>query len=350
MGWRLRRLTLLRFCALLAGVAACASALDDWGKDINGRPPRNIGNGLTTAKGEHAGVIRGQVTMADGSALPSPAQIEPVCAGASSIVIFADAGGRFSFLPAASLEGCALVARVECCRSEQKVLNGLRKGAETDIGRIVVEAISSNPRGLAGASSKRGHGSLDHGLEEAAHARFKGAMDALRKATAEAPEFSQAWLTLGMVQKATGDVAGARESFLKAASADANFAAPLIQLAALDVATQDWRSAAAYADKAIEINPSAFPHAYALSALANANLQNGDVALKSAQEGLRLDAAHNYPQLEYYMGMLLASRNDAAGAATHLQAYLELAPKGSDAESARNAITKMQASGQHVGQ
>ena len=345
---RRRLLALLRCCALTAGMAAFASAQDDWGKDINGRPPRNIGNGLTTAKGEHARVIRGQVAMADGSALPSPAQIEPVCAGESRIVIFADAGGRFSFLPATSLEGCALVARVEGCRSERKMLNGLRKDAETDAGRIVVEPISTDPRGLASAPAKRGHGQLDHGLDEAAHARFKGAIDALRKATSEAPEFSQAWLALGMVQKATGDIAGARESFLKAAAADANFAAPLIQLASLDVARQDWQSAAVYAGKAIAINPSAFPHAYALSALANANLQNGDLARKSAQEGLKLDAGHNYPQLEYYLGMLLASRNDAAGAATHLQAYLELAPRGSDAESARNAVTKLQASGEQV--
>jgi tetratricopeptide (TPR) repeat protein len=95
---------------------------------------------------------------------------------------------------------------------------------------------------------------------------------------------------------------------LQSARADPKFALPLIRAAALEATQGDWRAALAHSQKAINLNPAAFPNAYALNATANVSLQNADAAEKSAREGLKLDTEHQYAELEYALGICCTAR------------------------------------------
>jgi tetratricopeptide (TPR) repeat protein len=117
----------------------------------------------------------------------------------------------------------------------------------------------------------------------------------------------------------------------------------LIRLAALDAARADWQATVEHTQKAIDLNPAAFPHAYELNAIANMNLQKTDAAEKSATEGLKLDTEHRYPGLEYALGMILKVKNDRDGAMKHLRAYGDQAPNGQYAAPVKKELEQLQA-------
>jgi tetratricopeptide (TPR) repeat protein len=62
-------------------------------------------------------------------------------------------------------------------------------------------------------------------------------------------------------------LADAEKSFLQSARADPKFALPLIRAAALEATQGDWGAALDHSQKAIDLNPAAFPNAYALNAM-----------------------------------------------------------------------------------
>jgi tetratricopeptide (TPR) repeat protein len=165
----------------------------------------------------------------------------------------------------------------------------------------------------------------------------------LQKATSAYPGYSSAWVSLGILQQSDGDRDSAQKSFMQSTQADGKFALPLIRLAALDAARADWQATVEHTQKAIDLNPAAFPHAYELNAIANMNLQKTDAAEKSATEGLKLDTEHRYPGLEYALGMILKVKNDRDGALKHLRAYGDQAPNGQYAAPVKKELEQLQA-------
>ena len=297
-------------------------------------------------------LARGQVAMADGSVPEALVEINSICGGASRIIAVADSKGRFSFNPAVlsditDTKGCVLRASLEGYRSDAKPLAEVNPSSATKLGKIVLQPLSSDTNGLASATGaqapKNAKKAYEKGLDEAAKQEWPNAMASLQKATSAYPDYSSAWLGLGILQQSGGDREGAQKSFAESARADGKFALPLIRMAALDAARADWQATVEHTQKAIELNPGAFSHAYELNAIANMNLQKTDAAEKSAIEGLKLDTEHRYPGLEYALGMILKAKNDRDGVIKHLQAYLDQAPKGQYAGAVKKELAQLQA-------
>ena len=131
------------------------------------------------------------------------------------------------------------------------------------------------------------------------------------------------------------------EILAEAIRADGTFALPLIQLASLEAAQADWQGVLEHSQKAIELNAAAFPSAYALNAMAHVSLQQVDAAEKSAREGLRLDTGHEYPELEFSLGVVLFSRSEVEEGRKHLESYLKRSPDGPNAEAARKELAEI---------
>ena len=297
-------------------------------------------------------LARGQVAIADGSAPEELVEIQGVCGGVPKIIAVADLKGRFSFNPnalsdIADTKGCVLRASLEGYRSDTKPWSEVNPNSATKLGKIVLQPLSSDTNGLTSPSGvqapKNAKKAYEKGLEEAAKQAWPNAIVSLLKATSAYPGYSSAWLSLGVLQQSNGDRDAARKSFEQSAQADGKFALPLIRIAALDAARADWQATLEYTQKAIDLNPGAFPHAYELNAIANMNLQKPDAAEKSATEGLKLDTERRYPGLEYALGMILKSKNDRDGVMKHLQAYMDQAPNGQYAASVKKELAQLQA-------
>ncbi len=290
--------------------------------------------------------VRGEVLLADGSVPDELVEIYVSCNGFRNLVATANSKGRFSFNPdilGNTLQNgnCMLRASLPGYRSDPKAL--VKSGE--NVGKLILQPLSSDPKGVVSntdhEASKSEKKLYEKALNQAASGDWRNASASLQKATDASPGFSSAWLTLGLLQSNHGDPAGAEKSFLASIHADQTFALPLIEAATLEAAHGNWPAVLDHSAKAITLNANAFPGAYALNAMANVSLQNIDAAEKSAREGLKLDTAHQYPELEYSLGIVLYSKGDLSGALDHLYSYLKSAPDGPNASAARKQLAQI---------
>ena len=91
----------------------------------------------------------------------------------------------------------------------------------------------------------------------------------------------------------------------------------------------------------MRLQPQAYARAYFYDAMANFNLRRLKEAESSAREAIQADTSHAFPLAEYLLGMSLAERNEAAGAAEHLALFLELEPRSTFAPSAMARLTQV---------
>jgi hypothetical protein len=296
--------------------------------------------------------VHGLVARADGSVPEDLIEIHLICGGAAKLIAIPDFKGRFDIVLAELKDipdpgMCVLRAFLDGYRSETKPLvkGSLIAGAK--LGRFVLQPSSSDPTGVASASgeqaSKAGKKAYEQALYDAARQYWKNALKSFQKAVLSDPGYSSAWLSLGILQQSSGDREGARKSFAESAQADGKFALPLIRTAVLDAARADWQGTVDYSQKAIDLNPTAFPHAYELNAIGNLYLLKTDAAEKSAAKGLKLDTERRYPELEYALGMILKLKNDREGAAKHFQAYVDEAPSAAHVASVKAELARLQA-------
>jgi hypothetical protein len=294
----------------------------------------------------------GLVARADGSVPEDLIEIHLICGGAAKLIAIPDSKGRFDIVLAelkdiADPDMCVLRAFLDGYRSETKPLAKVNLTAGAKLGRIVLQPSSSDPTGVASSTSeqvsKAGKKAYEQGLDDAARQYWKNALKSFQKAVSSDPGYSSAWLSLGILQQSSGDREGARKSFAESARADGKFALPLIRMAVLDAARADWRGTVDYSQKAIDLNPTAFPHAYEVNAIGNLYLLKTDAAEKSAAAGLKLDTEHRYPELEYALGTILKLKNDREGAAKHFQAYVDEAPSAAHVASVKTELARLQA-------
>jgi tetratricopeptide (TPR) repeat protein len=347
--------------AVLTGIFATGTAVCSFaqgsGTMVRPTPPSttrdstgNLKTGDTPSAGE--AMARGQITLADGSVPVNLVKIHAVCAGTEKFIAVADSKGRFSFNPGvlseiADTKGCVLRASVEGYRSETKPLEEVKPNSNTKLGKILLQPFSSDTNGLTSQTgaqaSKAAKKAYEKGLDEAAKQSWPEAKASLVKATAAYPDYSDAWLSLGILEQSAGENEGARKSFAEAARSDGKFAVPLVLIAGLDAVRHDWQATVEHSQKAIDLNPSAFPYAYELNALGNLNLGKADAVQKSAAEGLKIDTEHQYPELEYFLGIVLSVKHDTE-ASKHLQAYIDQSPKGPNIPQAKKALEQLRAS------
>ncbi len=291
--------------------------------------------------------IHGVVVSTDGAAPQALVEIDAACPEFQRMMVIADSKGKFSFsFDAARLsdnelmKGCVIYAAVEGYRSEKVSLDHLNTRSGGKLERLVLQPIATDLTGLVSVTdrqaAKEQRKGYDKALDEAARQDWKGAIATLRKVVLAYPEYSSAWLNLGILQQIENDRAGAEKSFLESARVDSTFAPPLVRAAAVEAMQGDTQAALDHSQSAIDINQKAFPEAYALNAIAKMTFQNTAAAEKSARDGLRLDTIRQFPELEYALGVVLYSKDDRQGAAEHLRKYVEQSPNGPNAGAARN--------------
>lgn len=286
-------------------------------------------------------VVDGQVVFADGSFPELLVAVEQVCNGAPQPDMFVDSEGRFA-LDAERSAGCRIHAFLPGYTSQTLTVTG------SELGKLILrprgkdEAALRTTRNSELAKNKIALKTFQQGLDAAAKGKWRAAEDAFEDTKKMFPWASAPFLCLGVVQERKGDLAAAKKSYREAIRVENTWILPYVYAAALEVSRGDWQEALDDSAKVLQTDPRGFPGAYLSNAAANLNSHNVDAAEKSALEGIRLDAEHRFPELEYVLGLALMDKVDRSGALEHLREYLALDPKGPRAAAAQEAISRLQ--------
>ena len=332
--------------------------------------------------------LSGRVIMDDGAKPTSDITIKRVCNGNPHTEAHTDSKGNFSFqlganpmsmmdasdssvsdmpgrggnsnspfnspgmggrgISARDLVGCQIQAYYPGYRSDSVDLTTRHALDNPDVGVIVLHRLG-NVHGTAISitselAPKKAKKAYEKGMQLAAKGKVEEAEKKLQEAVDEYPKYAIAWYELGRMQASGHDAAAARKSFEAAVAADSKYVSPYDGLALLAMQASNWQEAADRSKQAVYLNPIEYPSSWFYNALANYNLKHADVAEKSAKEVVKLDGTHRLPQVETLLAQLCADKADYAGAAQHLQAYLQLQPNAPNAEQLRQQLAKLRAS------
>ena len=244
------------------------------------------------------------------------------------------------------LQRCEIQAAYPGYRSDVISLATHRSLDNPDLGVIVLHRIA-NVQGTtismtSALAPKKARKAYEKGLQLASKGKLDDAETHMQEAVTVYPKYAEAWYQLGRLQHASQDMDAAKKSYSAALQADSKYVSPYDQLAVLAAQQGKWQEAADQSRQAVSLNPVEFPEAWYINALANYNLKHRDAAKKSAEETLRLDGRHKYPQAETLLAQIYAEQGDYPAAAAHLQEYLKLRPDAQNAAMLKQQLSKLQ--------
>jgi len=290
-------------------------------------------------------IIKGKVTMPDGSPPPFTVGIERICSDAigSAPGPITDKKGEYLWrmdVDPLRSRACFLRATHAGYTSttiDISALNGYTNTVTT-LDTLVISGGSSDPYAIV---------SKDSNVPSRAGTPWKAAMKALdtgnypeaatqmQAAVAAAPKFAVGWHALGVVQERLDKRAEARTAYEHAIEADPKMFSPYLTLARLCLKTKDWQCAATTSDALIKADSKkTIPEVYLHLAVARYGLKDLDGASASAQEAVQ----RKIVRAEYVLGRILEAKGDAAGAREHMTKYLDMDKNAPDADLIRTHL------------
>jgi tetratricopeptide (TPR) repeat protein len=321
--------------------------------------------------------VHGSVTLPDSVIPERLVRIEKLCGGRVEATTYADSKGRFAFdlgmvdrgtaggaattsvnaaalasvvptgkvITARDMKDCSVRVSLAGYHPQTLPLEPVVKDEKTTLGELMFQPLGKQETALLSATDStvpmNARKDYEKGLDEAAKSKWKDAIGAMQKAASVYPKFATAWLSLGMLQSGEKDAGAALKSFAQAIAADDRFAPPYVESAVLEADAGQWAKVIEQTNKAISLAPDSLAGAYYLNAMANVRLNQGDAALKSVAEGLKVDQDHEYPDLEYIDGVLLMTKGDAEAARKQFESYLGIAPNGTNATTAQKLLNEL---------
>lgn len=290
-------------------------------------------------------IVKGKVTMEDGSPPPFTASIERICSDSQG-----DAPG-----PLTNKKGewvwrieidpfrprlCVLRASHQgyiSTTTEESNLNLTSRDTTVTVPPLVLIPHTADASEIRVADSDIPHrvkGTFNKAMKALdAHNLGEAASDLLEVVQA-APKFAEGWHALGVTYAANQKLADARDAYMHAIEADPKHFPSYVMLTRLCLKTKDWSCALKTADDEIKIDTKhAFPEVYLHRAVAQYETKDLAAAEESVKEAIRLDTGHKKPRSEYVLGRILEAKGDLNGAREHMMKYLELDATAKDAEA-----------------
>ena len=168
-------------------------------------------------------------------------------------------------------------------------------------------------------------------------------MTSFSKATKIDRDFAAAWSNLGWVQMIQGDDAGAEGSLQNAIRADSKLPGAYQALSEIATRKQRWSEVIRMTEKALLLDPLHSARMWLLRCVAQYTQKDINGAMESATRGLSNDKQHRFPRLELLDAQILLDKRDLPGALSHLQNYLQINPRASDAEEIRQKMKQIAA-------
>ncbi|MDA2938373.1 tetratricopeptide repeat protein [Acidobacteria bacterium AH-259-A15] len=168
---------------------------------------------------------------------------------------------------------------------------------------------------------------------------LKGAVQDLEKLVKEYPNFYIGYIDLGMILAARQENDRALEIFTRARELRPGHSWAYVGLGVALNNKQDYGSAAQYLKKAVELEPNSVNAQFQLGH-ASFKLGEKERALDCFQRVIELDPTF-HPLAYKTLASLYVGRQDTAGAAQALEAYLTHFPDAADAPKVRQILAKL---------
>jgi TolA-binding protein len=318
--------------------------------------------------------LTGKVVLDDGTQLTESANIQTICRGRKQTVTHTDSHGSFGFelgdrasaaaagISEADVDSignpagrggsmrdwreCELQAELPGFVSQPIDLSSRLSTLETaDVGRLVLHRLGQVEGLTISATSamapKDAQKAYEKGREKAGKQKWEEAQQLFTKAVEIYPKYAVAWFDLGRIQLRNNDAAAARHSFEQSIAADPKYVSPYRGLAELDTQQQRWPELVTVTGQVLALNPVNFPDAWLRNSLGNYYLHNLVEAEKSARQGMKVDDQHQFPRLEYLLGVILIQKRDYPEAATHIQNYLKVATQPAEIADAQKQLAEI---------
>jgi Tfp pilus assembly protein PilF len=292
-------------------------------------------------------IVRGTVTMEDGSAPPFTVGIERLCSdrsGSAPGPITNKKGEwtwRLEIDPFAS-RACVFRAvhpGYSSTTDDASNINTTSRNTTITLRPLVLNAAATDPGAINVSESSipsKAKSSFEKAMKALDAPDFAEASKQLEAAVAASPKFAQGWHTLGVVDERMHKPDEARAAYQHAVEADPKMFSAYVMLARVCIKIRDWQGAANAADSLIKADSKrTYPEIYLHRAVARYGLKDLAGAEESVQDSLRLDPKHKTPRAEYVLGRILEAKGDANGAREHITKYLAQEPGATDANTVR---------------
>ena len=355
--------------------------------------PNSPGNSLpSTSQPEPAEdfvmYLLGRVATDDGTRLPNNVMVERVCNSGVRQQVYAGPEGDFSMqlgsminsaldasadgssqpsvpgkfsetgIPRRALAACELRASVSGFQSRSISLVDLDPASKSvEVGTIVVHRRAKIEGQTLNAAAYRAPRdavtAFEKGLDAERSGKLANARKYFEKAVAIYPKYAHAWFELGAVLEKENEKEAARAAYTRATTADARFMPPYVSLALMAYKAEDWKEVIHFtgpllaldpfkdiAGYTIDLDPFDTAEAYFYNAVANYQLSNFADAERSAVRAEHMLARS--PQHHLLLAEIFARKNDYASAISEMRAYLDLVPRGQNADLARARLEELQ--------
>jgi tetratricopeptide (TPR) repeat protein len=309
----------------------------------------------------HPTLLSGRVVLESGKPAPESTVILRVCEYATFQETMVQSKGRFDvdlsarLAPTGEFAGpknvvnplvsCKFRAVLPGYESSEIDISKCPLGEHSEVGTITLTHRAGVTGSSASVTSEQAPINAKKAYAKALEAQKKGnseeAQKSLEKAIQIYPAYAAAWTMLGDLHKSKNEIGPAKQAYTAAVQADPQYVYPYEGLAWLALVLQDWNDTKEYTGKLVALNPVDFPRAWFYNAVANYRLRDFNAAEKSAREAIRTDKAHEVPQAEFQLGLILVQKKDVAGAAEHMRAYLTANPNGEDAAAAKAQLAAL---------
>jgi Tfp pilus assembly protein PilF len=287
-------------------------------------------------------ILRGKVTMQDGSPPPKSVGIQRLCSDGmgSAPGPITNAKGEFTWrmeVDPMRTRVCRLEATLAGYTSTSIDISSLNGYTSTtfDLAPIVLHAKLTDPLTISNTEAdvpgkaKNAWKAAMKGVDSGDLAEAEKQLQAVVQA---APKFGRGWHTLGIVYQTLGKLPEAQQAYTSALDADPKFVQSYAASARLAIKSKDWAGAAKTADAGVKADvKKTFPELWLHQAVARYGAKDLDGAEAAAKEALQ----QKVMRAEFVLGRIAAAKGDAAGAREHVSKYLELEPGAADAEIIR---------------
>jgi tetratricopeptide (TPR) repeat protein len=182
----------------------------------------------------------------------------------------------------------------------------------------------------------------EKGLDLLKKQKWQEAQQHFQKAVDVYPKYAASWYELGMIYGQQKNTAESRKAYEQAIAADPKYLRPYLPMAMCAIQEKNWQDAADITGRLIRLDPLEYPEGFMYNAIANLNLRHLDAAEESARQAVKLDTGHQYPRAEYILGIVLANKQDYAGALQLLKSYAAHIPSDGDIQQVQKQIAQLE--------
>jgi Tfp pilus assembly protein PilF len=305
--------------------------------------------------------LTGTVTLAGGSLPWDPIPVIVSCEGNVRYTTYTDPKGYFVIARvepigsttiksdpkpvAVQFVGCAVEAALPSFSSSTLTIANRNVLDSSIIGTITLhrEAGSSDATlsNTSASAPKDATNSFEKARKNWLDNKPDRAQKDLQKAVEIYPQFAEAWYQLGKIQE-NSKSPEAWNSFSKAVAADPKFALAYEHMASLAAQAGKWQELLNATTHELELNPRGTLNIWYYHAVGNYQTQKMDVAESSAVKSLAMDPLHVQPNTEQLLAVILADKQDLAGALQHLRNCLTYFPPGPSLDLVKQQIAQIE--------